>query len=465
MKTLQYGFLALLASAFIAHAGELAISGEISYQDIATPTATTAPKGGLLSGNIDTPKNPSAFMKNFGLMGSIRTQDGEIEEFTIADVPAYLWYHGSAPTAAASIIGYLDANGYPGLMPGGYASMDSVEGDFAYQSIASDQHYEDYSLPIDSAGAILQDKSQLGNAHESNSIADFMGTSFSSLGQFYGSTSINQLILGLATYFVYQYPELSVSYYQYAVTQNTVSDTYEALKLYIHANIPIMLTVNSDDGIGDNIVAVIGYRHNTLTGQRQYIAYNGYDKEQHIYDYLPALNYISEDNYTVNYGAYRVAAIQFINPDRNLYRQPVYYYYRPAVGSYFFTANEPEKQVLDASPNFQLQGVSHRVYSQRWGESFIPVYRFLNNLGSHFYTATESEKDTIIANLSHIYTLEGVAFYVFAGPVGGAKPVYRFFQPSTRSHFFTIDEAEKERRILEDPTMRYEGIAWYAFSD
>mgnify|MGYP001460988642 CR=1 FL=1 len=45
--------------------------------------------------------------------------------------------------------------------------------------------------------------------------------------------------------------------------------------------------------------------------------------------------------------------------------------------------------------------------------SSMPVYRFYNKAnGSHFYTVSAEERDTVIANLSHIYSYEGVAYFV-----------------------------------------------------
>ena len=41
------------------------------------------------------------------------------------------------------------------------------------------------------------------------------------------------------------------------------------------------------------------------------------------------------------------------------------------------------------------------------------MYRFYNKMnGSHFYTASEAEKNSVLANLSATYSLDGVAFYV-----------------------------------------------------
>jgi len=43
----------------------------------------------------------------------------------------------------------------------------------------------------------------------------------------------------------------------------------------------------------------------------------------------------------------------------------------------------------------------------------MPVYRFYNTQkGVHFYTASESEKATVMANLAHTYTYEGVGYHI-----------------------------------------------------
>jgi len=43
----------------------------------------------------------------------------------------------------------------------------------------------------------------------------------------------------------------------------------------------------------------------------------------------------------------------------------------------------------------------------------LPVYRFYNKVnGSHFYTVSEAERNNVIATWPHIYTYEGVAFYL-----------------------------------------------------
>jgi len=80
------------------------------------------------------------------------------------------------------VVGYYDGAGFPELVPGDA----STQTDAVNAMIASAEHYEDYSLPLDYAPNLLPDKSSLGGAHVSSCLADFMNTSWSSRGNYYG---------------------------------------------------------------------------------------------------------------------------------------------------------------------------------------------------------------------------------------------------------------------------------------
>jgi hypothetical protein len=71
---------------------------------------------------------------------------------------------------ACTVVGYYDLNGFPELIVGDAESQTSN----VNNAIANEQHYNDYSLPMDNGSNILQDKSVTGGAHASNCLADFM---------------------------------------------------------------------------------------------------------------------------------------------------------------------------------------------------------------------------------------------------------------------------------------------------
>ncbi len=95
-----------------------------------------------------------------------------------------------------------------------------------------------------------------------------------------------------------------------------------------------------------------------------------------------------------------------------------------------------------------------------------PVYHFTSEtLTPHFYTISKEERDRLIDEHPDVWTYEGVAFHAYAedGHPEGAIPVYRFWSSLLSTHFYTIDEKEKNTYIKDYPDLcTYQGIAWYA---
>ena len=115
------------------------------------------------------------------------------KDMEILGVPPYLWHHGCGPTAVGMIIGYYDGHYYPNLVAGNASTQTSaVNGMIADDdnnpscAAAGSNHYQDYSCPIDYYPDLYTDLSQLGGAHTSNCVADFMETSWSSRSNRYG---------------------------------------------------------------------------------------------------------------------------------------------------------------------------------------------------------------------------------------------------------------------------------------
>ncbi|MCL5280964.1 MAG: hypothetical protein M1376_13780 [Planctomycetes bacterium] len=75
------------------------------------------------------------------------------------------------------------------------------------------------------------------------------------------------------------------------------------------------------------------------------------------------------------------------------------------------------------------------------------VYRFwAPATDRHFYTANEAEKDKLIANYSDVWTFEGIAYNAATSQTDSRmRPVYRFW--SGKAHFYTIEEAERDKLI------------------
>ena len=105
---------------------------------------------------------------------------------TLLDIPAYDWYHGCAPTAAASIIGYWDLHGFPSLFDASGADVFLTEA--VKDQISSPEHNARYD-------PIPDDPTQ---PQTWSSIADFMHTSEGDL--IMGATRSSKVPIGISEY-------------------------------------------------------------------------------------------------------------------------------------------------------------------------------------------------------------------------------------------------------------------------
>jgi hypothetical protein len=95
-----------------------------------------------------------------------------------------------------------------------------------------------------------------------------------------------------------------------------------------------------------------------------------------------------------------------------------------------------------------------------------PVWRFWSPvLGRHFYTLNEAEKEKVLTQYADVWVYEGVAYRAFAsGDDPNLMPVHRFWSEPLGSHFYTISEREKDKVINDYPDVwTYEGIVFYAY--
>jgi predicted outer membrane repeat protein len=148
---------------------------------------------------------------------------------------------------------------------------------------------------------------------------------------------------------------------------------------------------------------------------------------------------------------------------------PVYRFWSATEGRHFYTISSTERDQYLARPNdWQLECVAFYAFYVPAVANLKPVYRFVApSVDSHFYTISEDDRQRVQRNWPDYWTYEGVAFYAY--PAGqqpfGALPVYRFWSDYLGSHFYTIDENEKNRVIQNYPGIwQFEGIAWYAYA-
>jgi hypothetical protein len=148
----------------------------------------------------------------------------------------------------------------------------------------------------------------------------------------------------------------------------------------------------------------------------------------------------------------------------------VYRFWSPVNFHHFYTISQSEKEMLerDYASFWTYEGVVYETPARGGPAGLLPVHRFWSPVyGSHFYTLNEAEKDNLVQQYADFWTYEGPVFY--AWPDGrqppGSIPVYRFWSEQTGAHFYTADEAEKDNLVNQyEDVWAYEGIAWHAYS-
>ncbi|MHB1322727.1 MAG: hypothetical protein ACYC6J_02450 [Coriobacteriia bacterium] len=91
-----------------------------------------------------------------------------------------------------------------------------------------------------------------------------------------------------------------------------------------------------------------------------------------------------------------------------------------------------------------------------------PVYRFYNKSnGTHFYTASEAERYTVTKKWPATFAFEGVAYRVNTANAANSVPLHRFYNKKTASHFYTVSTDERDMVLAKWPaTFTYEGAAY-----
>jgi hypothetical protein len=189
------------------------------------------------------------------------------------------------------------------------------------------------------------------------------------------------------------------------------------------------------------------------------------DGELYVYFKIDSMNRghrvtLGSSTLTVNY--------YVTGPGRGV-TQPVFRFWSPTLSRHFYTTVESERDgVIHNYPSdWHYEGIGYYLPTDDSDPNLKPVYRFWSPLlRSHFYTLREDERDYVLEHYSNTWDLEGVAFYAY--PAGqqpaDSSPIYRFWSASLNSHFYTISEDERDGVIANySAVWLYEGVAWYAY--
>ncbi len=209
----------------------------------------------------------------------------KLSEVLIPGVPSYIWHHGCGPTAVGMVVGYWDGNGRPDLVPGSAATQTSeVDAMMANDSDSPScggpafDHYQDYSCPIDNSPNLQHDRSLTGGTHADNCVADFMQTSKSVYGNYYGWSWFSDVDNSWVQYVN------SVCYgaAPQATNYSFVGFGFMDYMEEIDNGRPVVLLVDTDgNGSTDHFVTGIGY--DDATGE--YAIYNTWDHSVHWFQW------------------------------------------------------------------------------------------------------------------------------------------------------------------------------------
>jgi hypothetical protein len=206
----------------------------------------------------------------------------------ISGVPAYEWHHGCSPTAAGMVIGYWDGQGFPLVYGDAFSQTATVNEMIASEGQAS--NYSDYCLPLDYQGVDplpLPDLSEppAGDEHPDECLADFMQTSQSAHGHYYGGTSPSSGGPGMVGYANFTAKNLVMTTSWLKMSDGTLN--WSTFCAEIDAGRPMVLFVDSTaDGIPDHSVTAIGYDDGGGLFQR-YACLNTWDTKIHWWGFRP----------------------------------------------------------------------------------------------------------------------------------------------------------------------------------
>lgn len=143
----------------------------------------------------------------------------------------------------------------------------------------------------------------------------------------------------------------------------------------------------------------------------------------------------------------------------------IYRFFDTATGTQFLTQDAGERDaIVAARSDLKFEGIAmHALASPTTDPAAAPVFRFFDTVhGTHFFTADAAEKNTLLASRPDLVFEPSSTIFEHASQQAGDLPVYRFFDASNGTHFFTASAAERASILITRPDMAAEGVAFYA---
>lgn len=162
-----------------------------------------------------------------------------------------------------------------------------------------------------------------------------------------------------------------------------------------------------------------------------------------------------------NSGPPDVGAYEYLaNP---VIKSHVYRFWSPINRGHFYTISPSERDGVASSYNpkeWRFEQIAYDAFlSQLPGT--VPLYRsFSTALNAHFYTINPDEYAAANSRADHLWSGEGIAYYVYPLSYTGISfTVYRFWSPDNKHHFYTASAGERDSVIASFPSnvWTYEG--------
>jgi hypothetical protein len=188
-------------------------------------------------------------------------------------------------------------------------------------------------------------------------------------------------------------------------------------------------------------------------------------------DYNRAMNLFDEADHTGTSNPFSFNTEDFqlvVATSKSLDVSPVYRFWSDRYRHHFYTdsTNEKNHVINNLSHDWTYEGTAYKAapHNGSCPVATTELYRFWSdNYRGHFYTASNSEKDYVIANLSHDWEYEGVAYCVGSSYTSYTPlNVYRFWSDNYLGHFYTASSTERDHVIDNlSHDWEYEGTVFF----
>ena len=143
----------------------------------------------------------------------------------------------------------------------------------------------------------------------------------------------------------------------------------------------------------------------------------------------------------------------------------VFRFFDTANGTQLLTQDVAERDtILTTRADLRYEGVAlHAVDPAHATPDAVDVYRFFDaGNGTHFMTSSPSERDAVLANRPDLVYEPSSTMVEHATAQAGDAAVFRFFDKTNGTHFYTAEAGERAAILSTRPEMTPEGIAFYA---